>query len=439
MTILITGGAGFIGSNFVYYMLEKYPQYKIVCVDKLTRTGNIETLEKALENDNFIFYKADICNKEEIEEIFEKESPCVVVNFAAENNVDISIEDPGIFLKTNILGTQVLMDASIKYGVKRYHQVSTDEVYGDLPLDRPDLFFTETTHIHTSSPYSASKASADLLVMAYHRTFGLADNLTYSSPIAMSMIALLALNRMIYSNKTKYLLASIFIVAMAFVSARTSLVVFLCGTVGLLIMNIKKTGRVTKIIIAILVGVFIAYNALEFYLEKGGYDQHLFWLLDGLKNIGSVFNENVESHYDSTSYFFDARRLIIPSDIRELFLGTGTTVMIRNSRGVASDIGFINDIWYGGIFYAVSMYVLFISMCHRIKKSFSKVDGSFANSIVVIFLAVMIVSNIKGIAFWFNDFTSLMIIVYMYIINEEERLKSGGQYFSNGYMQNIQP
>lgn len=173
MTILITGGAGFIGSNFVYYMLEKYPQYKIVCLDKLTRTGNIETLEKAFKNDNFVFYKEDICNKEEIEGIFEKESPCVVVNFAAENNVDRSIEDPGIFLKTNILGTQVLMDASIKYGVKRYHQVSTDEVYGDLPLDRPDLFFTETTPIHTSSPYSASKASADLLVMAYHRTFGL--------------------------------------------------------------------------------------------------------------------------------------------------------------------------------------------------------------------------------------------------------------------------
>ena len=173
ITVLITGGAGFIGSNFVYYMLEKYPQYKIVCVDKLTRTGNIETLESAFEKDNFVFYKADICNKEEIEGIFEKESPCVVVNFAAENNVDRSIEDPSIFLKTNILGTQVLMDASIKYGVKRYHQVSTDEVYGDLPLDRPDLFFTETTPIHTSSPYSASKASADLLVMAYHRTFGL--------------------------------------------------------------------------------------------------------------------------------------------------------------------------------------------------------------------------------------------------------------------------
>ena len=173
MTILITGGAGFIGSNFVYYMLEKYPQYKIVCLDKLTRTGNIETLEKAFKNDNFVFYKEDICNKEEIEGIFEKESPCVVVNFAAENNVDRSIEDPGIFLKTNILGTQALMDASIKYGVKRYHQVSTDEVYGDLPLYRPDLFFTETTPIHTSSPYSASKASADLLVMAYHRTFGL--------------------------------------------------------------------------------------------------------------------------------------------------------------------------------------------------------------------------------------------------------------------------
>lgn len=173
MTVLITGGAGFIGSNFVYHMLNKYPEYKIVCVDKLTRTGNIDTLKTALSNKNFVFYKADICNKEEMEGIFEKESPCIVVNFAAENNVDRSIEEPEIFLKTNILGTQVLMDASIKYGVKRYHQVSTDEVYGDLPLDRPDIFFTETTPIHTSSPYSASKASADLLVMAYHRTFGL--------------------------------------------------------------------------------------------------------------------------------------------------------------------------------------------------------------------------------------------------------------------------
>ena len=173
MKVLVTGGAGFIGANFVYHMLEKYPDYRIICVDKLTYAGNIETLDEAMKNENFVFYKVDITDKIAVEEVFEKETPEVVVNFAAESHVDRSIEDPGIFLKTNILGTQVLMDASIKYGVKRYHQVSTDEVYGDLPLDRPDLFFTETTPIHTSSPYSASKASADLLVMAYHRTFGL--------------------------------------------------------------------------------------------------------------------------------------------------------------------------------------------------------------------------------------------------------------------------
>ena len=173
MKVLVTGGAGFIGANFVYHMLEKYPEYRIICVDKLTYAGNIETLDEAMKNENFVFYKVDITDKTGVEEVFEKETPDVVVNFAAESHVDRSIEDPGIFLKTNILGTQVLMDASIKYGVKRYHQVSTDEVYGDLPLDRPDLFFTETTPIHTSSPYSASKASADLLVMAYHRTFGL--------------------------------------------------------------------------------------------------------------------------------------------------------------------------------------------------------------------------------------------------------------------------
>ena len=171
--VLVTGGAGFIGSNFVYYMLDKHKDYKIICVDSLTYAGNLHTLEKALKNPNFVFYKTDITNKEEIFSIFEKEQVDIVVNFAAESHVDRSIENPDIFLKTNILGTQVLMDASRKYGVKRYHQVSTDEVYGDLPLDRPDLFFTEETPIHTSSPYSASKASADLLVLAYYRTFGL--------------------------------------------------------------------------------------------------------------------------------------------------------------------------------------------------------------------------------------------------------------------------
>lgn len=173
MTIIVTGGAGFIGSNFVYHMLGKYSDYKIVCVDSLTYAGNLSTLEDALKNPNFKFYKTDICDREEICKIFENEKPNIVVNFAAESHVDRSIDNPEIFLKTNILGTQVLMDACLKYGIDRYHQVSTDEVYGDLPLDRPDLFFTETTPIHTSSPYSASKAAADLLVLAYHRTYGL--------------------------------------------------------------------------------------------------------------------------------------------------------------------------------------------------------------------------------------------------------------------------
>ncbi len=173
MTVLVTGGAGFIGGNFVHYMLEKYPDYKIVCVDCLTYAGNMSTLKDAMENKNFIFYKTDICDRAGIYEIFENESPDIVVNFAAESHVDRSIENPEIFLKTNILGTQVMMDACRKYGDIRYHQVSTDEVYGDLPLDRPDLFFTETTPIHTSSPYSSSKAGADLLVLAYHRTYGL--------------------------------------------------------------------------------------------------------------------------------------------------------------------------------------------------------------------------------------------------------------------------
>ncbi len=173
MIILVTGGAGFIGSNFIYYMLREYIDYKIVCLDCLTYAGNMSTLTEAMENPNFVFYKTNICDRKAVYEIFEKEHPDIVVNFAAESHVDRSIETPEVFLHTNILGTQVMMDACRKYGVQRYHQVSTDEVYGDLPLDRPDQFFTEATPIHTSSPYSASKASADLLVQAYNRTFGL--------------------------------------------------------------------------------------------------------------------------------------------------------------------------------------------------------------------------------------------------------------------------
>ena len=172
-TVLVTGGAGFIGGNFVYYMLKKHPDYKIVCVDKLTYAGNLITLKNALENPNFKFYKVDICDKDAIRGVFAAEMPDIVVNFAAESHVDRSIDDPSVFLTTNIIGTSVLMDACREFNAERFHQVSTDEVYGDLPTDRPDLFFTETTPIRTSSPYSASKAAADLLALAYYRTYGL--------------------------------------------------------------------------------------------------------------------------------------------------------------------------------------------------------------------------------------------------------------------------
>ncbi len=173
MNIIVTGGAGFIGGNFCHFMVNTYPDDTIICIDKLTYAGNLETLAPIMDKPNFKFYKTDICDREGIYKIFEDEKPDVVINFAAESHVDRSITNPEIFLETNIIGTSVMLDACRKYGIKRYHQVSTDEVYGDLPLDRPDLFFTEETPIHTSSPYSSSKASADLLVMAYMRTYGL--------------------------------------------------------------------------------------------------------------------------------------------------------------------------------------------------------------------------------------------------------------------------
>lgn len=173
MKIIVTGGAGFIGGNFIHLMVNKYPEDDYICLDKLTYAGNLETLAPVMDKPNFKFVKGDIADRDFIYELFETEKPDVVINFAAESHVDRSIEDPGIFLQTNVMGTGVLLDACRKYGIQRYHQVSTDEVYGDLPLDRPDLFFTETTPLHTSSPYSASKASADLLVMAYYRTFKL--------------------------------------------------------------------------------------------------------------------------------------------------------------------------------------------------------------------------------------------------------------------------
>ena len=173
MKMLVTGGAGFIGSNFIFYERKKHPEHEMICLDKLTYAGNLATLASVVDQPNFKFVRGDIADREAVFELFQAEKPDVVVNFAAESHVDRSIEDPGIFLKTNVLGTQVLLDACRQFGVTRYHQVSTDEVYGDLPLDRPDLFFTEETPLHTSSPYSASKASADLLCSAYQRTYGL--------------------------------------------------------------------------------------------------------------------------------------------------------------------------------------------------------------------------------------------------------------------------
>ena len=173
MKLIITGGAGFIGSNFIYYELKNHPEDEFICLDKLTYAGNLSSLKNAMEQPNFKFVRGDIADRDFVYSLFEAEMPDVVVNFAAESHVDRSILEPELFLKTNVIGTGVLMDACCKYGIKRYHQVSTDEVYGDLPLNRPDLFFTEATPLHTSSPYSASKASADLLVLAYHRTYGL--------------------------------------------------------------------------------------------------------------------------------------------------------------------------------------------------------------------------------------------------------------------------
>ena len=158
MIIIVTGGAGFIGSNFIFHMLHAYQDYRIICLDKLTYAGNLSTLKTVMGNPNFRFVKLDICDRDGVYKLFEDEQPDMVVNFAAESHVDRSIEDPSLFLLTNIIGTSVLMDACRKYGIRRYHQVSTDEVYGDLPVDRPDLFFTEKTPLHTSSPYSSSKA-----------------------------------------------------------------------------------------------------------------------------------------------------------------------------------------------------------------------------------------------------------------------------------------
>ena len=173
MKIVVTGGAGFIGTNFIYYIHKKYPSYHLVCIDSLTYAGNVNNLKPFFKNEFFRFYKCSICDRNSIFKIFEDENPDVVINFAAESHVDRSIDSSELFLQTNILGTAVLMDACLKYNVKRFHQISTDEVYGDLPLDRPDLSFKEDSPLHPNNPYSASKASADLLILSYHRTHGL--------------------------------------------------------------------------------------------------------------------------------------------------------------------------------------------------------------------------------------------------------------------------
>lgn len=178
MNLLVTGGAGFIGCNFIRHMIKNHPGYRIVCIDSLTYAGDMNNLADVMSLENFAFYKADITDRNAVYGIFESERPDIAVNFAAESHVDRSLDDPEIFLKTNITGTSVIMDACLKYGTKRFHQISTDEVYGDLPLDRPDLLFTEESPLRPSSPYSASKTSADLLAMAYHRTYGL--NVTIS-------------------------------------------------------------------------------------------------------------------------------------------------------------------------------------------------------------------------------------------------------------------
>ncbi|MCH5316579.1 MAG: dTDP-glucose 4,6-dehydratase [Eubacterium sp.] len=181
MVVVVTGGAGFIGANFIFYQLKHHPKDRIICLDKLTYAGNMETLEPVLNNENFRFIKGDIADKEIVERVFIEGKPDIIVNFAAESHVDRSIDDPGIFIKTNIIGTQVLLDACRKFGIKRFHQISTDEVYGDLPLDRPDLFLTEEAPLRASSPYAASKAGADLTVLAYHRTYGIPVSITRCS------------------------------------------------------------------------------------------------------------------------------------------------------------------------------------------------------------------------------------------------------------------
>ncbi|WP_166241188.1 dTDP-glucose 4,6-dehydratase [Paenibacillus turpanensis] len=178
MKILVTGGAGFIGSNFVHYMLRSYPSYQILNLDALTYAGNLETLKEAEKSPQYTFVKGDIANTPFIEELYTKHNFDAVINFAAESHVDRSIHDPAVFVRTNVLGTQVLLDAARKHGVSKFVQISTDEVYGSLG---DTGLFTETTPLAPNSPYSASKAGGDLLVRAYHETYGMNVNITRCS------------------------------------------------------------------------------------------------------------------------------------------------------------------------------------------------------------------------------------------------------------------
>ena len=180
MKIVITGCAGFIGTNFTNYWLDTYTEDIVIGIDCLTYAANIPALSELQNRTNFKFYKTNICDWQEIERIFLVEAPDIVINFAAESHVDRSIEDSRIFIETNVLGTQTLLDACLKYGVKRFHQIFTDEVYGDLPLNTDDIF-SESSPLKPSSPYSASKAAADLLVLSYFRTHGLSVSISRSA------------------------------------------------------------------------------------------------------------------------------------------------------------------------------------------------------------------------------------------------------------------
>lgn len=181
MKLLVTGGAGFMGSAFIIYMLDKHPGISIACLDSLTYAGNLANLSSLKDDPRFSFYLCDITDRDGVSEVFSEARPDAVVNFAAESHVDRSIEDPGLFVRTNVLGTEVLLDASLKAGVGRFHQISTDEVYGDLPLERPDLSFSEDSPLRPSSPYSASKAAADLIALSYYRTYSLPVTISRSS------------------------------------------------------------------------------------------------------------------------------------------------------------------------------------------------------------------------------------------------------------------